>query len=665
MFEPNQDYNNHTSSSSSSPTSLLLHQQIQHQQYIQQDKYDQEMAAVDNDDPMLISTNSDNNNNDDHFYQDLLTMEMLPSSSSNSATASIITTTNTNNDTTTSTLNHQQQQHYQQYETAAISQSQAQLPSQQQSTSNQEYPLETLSDPNSISITNSDRTNEEYQPLLNQQQSQQSVQSSQVQQSSSSGEETFLLQDYDIEAETNISDPTLSNHNLFHSQTLSPESSTSAILPSLSQDSASNTSVAIITTSGNNNVDKTMNNNSAFSNLNPVDSSSHTSLEFSPKIKRIKTSPDNDNCLVDDSLTKTNSTSDTSIMDPSVQHQDQFDYVESLINEYHSENNGECGSVVESQGNDGTTGSNSGCHDFLTNLEVGDSDSKVVDQFIASTTTTIEDASASLITSSEDILHQATAATGIDVDCLVNESWFDDPPDQPNSQNEIDTNGLNTTGVVGTTDIGNNGVSLSPSIQIQQQGSSESLGNHSIKSSLTSPLPKTSTKTSTKTKSVKNQLKSKSSITSSNLTITTNKSLTNTEDNHNVQIGTVQQQAKQTSSSKFKTPTEAYLSGSDHDEIARHTLCPICDNPRPFCSSSSVTRHLRSVHKLTDLMESKYCYCLICHAFEEDINAYYQHLQKFHEFNIEKHFSLLFTKQTFENIDGSYIMMHYSFLINL
>lgn len=650
MFEPNQDYNNHTSSSSSSPTSLLLHQQIQHQQYIQPDKYDQEMAAVDNDDPMLISTNSDNNHN--NFYQDLLTMEMLPSSSSNSATASILTTTNTNNDTTTSTLNHQQQQHYQQYETTALSQSQAQLPSQQQSTSNQEYPIETLSDPNSISITNSDRTNEEYEPLLNQQ-SQQSAQSSQVQQSSSSGEETFLLQDYDIETETNISDPTLSNHNLFHSQNLSPESSTSAILPSLSQDSTSNTSVAIISTSGNNNDDKTMDNNSAFNNLNRVDSSSHPSLEFSPKIKRIKTSSDNDNCLIDESLTKTTSTTDTSIMDASVQHQDQFDYVESLINEYQSENNGECGSGAGDQDNDGTTGSSAGCHDFLTNLEVGDSDSKVVDQFIASTTTTIEDASASLITSSEDILHQATTATGIDVDCLVNESWFDDPPEHPqqNSQNDIDTNGLNTTSVVGTTDISNS-ASLSSSIQIPQQSSDESLG--SIKStSLTSSQSKTLTKTPAKTKSVKNPVKSKSSIASSNLTITTNKSLTNSEDNHNVQ-----QLSKQTSSSKFKTPTEAYLSGIDNDEITRHTLCPICDNPRPFCSSSSVTRHLRSVHKLTDLMESKYCYCLICHAFEEDINAYYQHLQKIHEFNIEKHFSLLFTKQTFENIDGLHIMIY-------
>ncbi|KAH9420504.1 hypothetical protein DERP_000930 [Dermatophagoides pteronyssinus] len=104
------------------------------------------------------------------------------------------------------------------------------------------------------------------------------------------------------------------------------------------------------------------------------------------------------------------------------------------------------------------------------------------------------------------------------------------------------------------------------------------------------------------------------------------------------------------SSSVSATQTSIYLS-QDQDEMPRHTICPLCENTRSFCSSSSVTRHIRSVHKLTDLTEAKYCYCLFCQQFQEDIHSYYRHLEHGHQFDLDRNFSLLFTKKIFASIE--------------
>nr|XP_027196154.1 putative uncharacterized protein DDB_G0292292 [Dermatophagoides pteronyssinus] len=104
------------------------------------------------------------------------------------------------------------------------------------------------------------------------------------------------------------------------------------------------------------------------------------------------------------------------------------------------------------------------------------------------------------------------------------------------------------------------------------------------------------------------------------------------------------------SSTVSATQTSIYLS-QDQDEMPRHTICPLCENTRSFCSSSSVTRHIRSVHKLTDLTEAKYCYCLFCQQFQEDIHSYYRHLEHGHQFDLDRNFSLLFTKKIFTSIE--------------
>ena len=96
------------------------------------------------------------------------------------------------------------------------------------------------------------------------------------------------------------------------------------------------------------------------------------------------------------------------------------------------------------------------------------------------------------------------------------------------------------------------------------------------------------------------------------------------------------------------------LFSTETDEIPRHTFCPLCDNSRSFCSSSSVTRHLRSVHKLTDLTESKGCYCLLCNEFFEDLNIYFNDLQQKHQLVIQKHSEVALTKHKFNSFDGLY-----------
>lgn len=61
------------------------------------------------------------------------------------------------------------------------------------------------------------------------------------------------------------------------------------------------------------------------------------------------------------------------------------------------------------------------------------------------------------------------------------------------------------------------------------------------------------------------------------------------------------------------------------------TVCPLCDNAKSFCSSSSVTRHLRSVHKLNDLLGTRNCYCLLCARFIEDLPEFFSHLKSDHQ----------------------------------
>lgn len=106
-----------------------------------------------------------------------------------------------------------------------------------------------------------------------------------------------------------------------------------------------------------------------------------------------------------------------------------------------------------------------------------------------------------------------------------------------------------------------------------------------------------------------------------------------------------------TGTSNKHIPTSPLFS-TEIDDIPRHTLCPLCDNSRSFCSSSSVTRHLRSVHKLADLMETKGSYCLFCNEFFEDLDTFFNDLQTKHQFVAQNPSDLRLTKHFFKSFDG-------------
>lgn len=89
------------------------------------------------------------------------------------------------------------------------------------------------------------------------------------------------------------------------------------------------------------------------------------------------------------------------------------------------------------------------------------------------------------------------------------------------------------------------------------------------------------------------------------------------------------------------------------EEICRLTVCPLCDNTKSFCSSSSVTRHLRSVHKLNDLLGTRNCYCLLCARFMEDNGEFFAHLKKDHLLLQQAEpISSLYVRHVFKSFDG-------------
>lgn len=84
-------------------------------------------------------------------------------------------------------------------------------------------------------------------------------------------------------------------------------------------------------------------------------------------------------------------------------------------------------------------------------------------------------------------------------------------------------------------------------------------------------------------------------------------------------------------STSLETPESPSMAKAMKEEVCRLTVCPLCDNAKSFCSSSSVTRHLRSVHKLNDLLGTRNCYCLLCARFIEDLPEFFSHLKSDHQ----------------------------------
>lgn len=63
--------------------------------------------------------------------------------------------------------------------------------------------------------------------------------------------------------------------------------------------------------------------------------------------------------------------------------------------------------------------------------------------------------------------------------------------------------------------------------------------------------------------------------------------------------------------------------------VNMNCICSLCF--KTFGSSSSVSRHLRSVHGLVDLAGTKQVYCLLCKTFQDDTQHHLRHLIRAHE----------------------------------
>lgn len=93
------------------------------------------------------------------------------------------------------------------------------------------------------------------------------------------------------------------------------------------------------------------------------------------------------------------------------------------------------------------------------------------------------------------------------------------------------------------------------------------------------------------------------------------------------------------------------------EEVCRLTVCPLCDNAKSFCSSSSVTRHLRSVHKLNDLLGTRNCYCLLCARFIEDLPEFFSHLKSDHQLLQQSNpVSDLYVRHHFKSFEGKCLL---------
>ena len=125
-----------------------------------------------------------------------------------------------------------------------------------------------------------------------------------------------------------------------------------------------------------------------------------------------------------------------------------------------------------------------------------------------------------------------------------------------------------------------------------------------------------------------------------------------------------QQQLNLTTSSNTTmapVPNEASTSSTGGktytDEICRLTICPLCDNAKSFCSSSSVTRHLRSVHKLNDLLGTRNCYCLLCSRFLEDLGEFFGHLKSDHQLLKQPEpVNTLYVRHVFKTFEGKCVV---------
>ena len=335
--------------------------------------------------------------------------------------------------------------------------------------------------------------------------------------------------------------------------------------------------------------------------------------------------------------------------------QPSFDY---MLMDYDVENNNNGGGNDETN-DDSNANINDEEVDFLKNLEVSDEDQdtkNVVDQLFM-TTNSMENSEHQQSTTADlkAVLDTTTQVAADHVE--IEKTWL--------KSDQIDC----------------------PQNKTIQTDSNESLSAHMTAQTTMSPMKETSVTTKSNKIKIEQSDNNKNSsgiqsIISSSSPSSMSENLTNSTDNHKPsEIGNNSGNHKQsfankqqqinsssttmlttttttntsstTSSSSSSSTTQAsnYLS-QDHDEIPRHTLCPLCDNTRSFCSSSSVTRHIRSVHKFSDLMDAKYCYCLLCQQFQEDVHSYFRHLELVHQFDLDKNFSLLFTKRTFTSIEG-------------
>lgn len=121
---------------------------------------------------------------------------------------------------------------------------------------------------------------------------------------------------------------------------------------------------------------------------------------------------------------------------------------------------------------------------------------------------------------------------------------------------------------------------------------------------------------------------------------------------------------KSTLSTNLEPPESPSMGKVVKEEVCRLTVCPLCDNAKSFCSSSSVTRHLRSVHKLNDLLGTRNCYCLLCARFIEDLPEFFSHLKSDHQLLQQSNpVNDLYVRHHFKTFEGKCLFIFIIFLV--